>query len=559
MIKELTSNLRAEGAQPWTRTLGRLSVLSGPSESGKTAVAQAAELVYRGHVGDAFGRDMSADRFLKLLTPDGKMPFVRALLEGEALAYPRKDDWRRVTSVEVADALAKGTGGARDFFARLVPSAFSSWRGMLSDSALATLTKRGLDAKPLDVVKSACEEGVKSARAALKQAEAVKSGIAPGDVAANFEELRAAAEAADQALAEARRNIEPAPDVRPDRRALEALASAQQRVQAAKQSLKAAEQEHAKVMAEAPATPNDDMGAWQDLIDAVQPWAESDACPVCETALAGTVAEQLAGLHASLVAHRAAQAAVVAWQKRLGPVEARRDQAALTAADANSALTVAMQLLKARGGKEACEARIVAAAEAEEAQRAALAGLDSLVEAVTEARAALARAEAATQQQARYKQAINNVATQQQLLTSWEALLAAVTEVQATLFTKVEQQLAAQVSTLMGLDGSGNPYDVAFIDTPLLAPVVRRHGRQEAPSGFTQVRMEVALACLMAGEDDALVLAEDRQSTLPALLSWMAALAKTAPLNVQVIVQTTVAMPAEGWPAGWTAVAPVRL
>ena len=55
-ILKVTSNIKSPDGSPWTRELGKLNLLVGPNESGKSAVAEAVQLAVSGSAYGLFFR-----------------------------------------------------------------------------------------------------------------------------------------------------------------------------------------------------------------------------------------------------------------------------------------------------------------------------------------------------------------------------------------------------------------------------------------------------------------------------------------------------------------------
>ena len=112
----------------------------------------------------------------------------------------------------------------------------------------------------------------------------------------------------------------------------------------------------------------------------------------------------------------------------------------------------------------------------------------------------------------------------------------------------------------------GQPFKVGFRTSPFFAmEILEPAERAGVPSGFTQLRLDVAIALAIAPQGNSVVLVPDRQMAKPEFLEWIQgvgfACAELDALGhtVQVFVQTTLDVEQDEMGAYVTSVKPARL
>lgn len=560
IIETLVSNIRCQvPGKTWTRKFGRLSVTKGPPQSGKTAIAQAAQLLVSGVASGAFGREVKAEHILKLLTPDGKKPSVIAVLDdGTKVSYPEGKAIGRVTSVEVMDALLRNQSGATEFFSKLMPSAFDDWQSRLSADTRARLERRGLLDTTIDNVLDKMKAILKEAAAALKAAELLAKQLEMPIPPVKPELIRASLARLDAKIAEEQLALDAEMKSDPTDLNLTTWLTAYDGILAEIENYAARrielDQQLSELAEAEPPVPEgtDNYPAWQAIVDAITPFAGNDQCPLCagpidveaERQRLNDWIQQVMTLRLERsrweVQYHTADTAMAKCDRELTSLNdrAKKGEALLV----KHWGTVAQARERAEGLKTL-----------HERLRSRMLNQQQLTRERQELVAQEAQMKAHGEQQLRRTNAVNAAATARQAAAAWEAVRDEVARIQEDMFQDVKRELAERASYLMGTE-HGQPFELEFIEKPIFAPMLRRNGRLEEPSGFTTIRVVTALAALMAGEDYALILPEDRQSTVEVMEEWMTCLAYRLPLNVQVIVQTTLDVN----PAGdWTFVEPV--
>lgn len=569
MLKTIRSSFNVpKGMAPWLRIVGLVNVIAGGPGTGKTTIIHAIEYALSGVVNDVHGRN------------ELKMKARVALLHNGPLLNELKDengnDYKGVLLSEtVREAMTSDKKGATEFFAAYLDRPFDGWWGLLAEGDMVRLSGMGLTPQvALPSAISTVEARLASARAKVKESETKLTSFPAPAVTQVIN--REALEAEKAELSKAHTG----PDLAPTRQRLARLRNDEARrtrltqerdhTNIALQRAYDAYMENHALMPTGTAIAKDRQlcDVYYDAHGLLQKFVELDnvetrACPMC-----GTKAVFADGR--SVVRLERLQAFVDAKQQSI--------QSWTSWDTADRELRQSWGALNANHDRLVAELKTVAPVDPNDIEdlekflnqheRAAATWNEQhatrqrrLAEIVQQ----LTLAEVNDQNSVRRTSWRSDLAEAQQAEASLVPLRDRLEALKAECFEKKKQGLLDRIGEMMGTL-NGQPFKVGFRMSPFFAvEILAPAERAGVPSGFTQLRLDVAIALAIAPQGNSVVLVPDRQMAKPEFLEWIQGVGnECAELDalgrtVQVFVQTTLEGVSEELGEYVTSVKPARL
>jgi hypothetical protein len=569
MLRTIRSNFNTpDGSPPWSVECGLCNVIAGPTASGKTTIVHAIEYGTTGLVNDVHGRNaLKQVGRVGMLTGNKKL--VNELLDERGQPYKGV-----CLSDAVREALTSESKGATEFFASYLPDPYKGWFEGLAEQQQAFLQKRGLEKSSLEGVLKALDDLLSSTRSKIKDAEiqiaafAGSTRMGAGEKAALAEELRSLEEqgrpvqvdmrARDSLVAKVTRfKSEEAARVKRLAESVEKAAELALEKTAVEAELQALEDEPVEA-------PSDEIRAARDAYAQMAGALEilsgaSDKhkinCVLCGTKDVNLDNDKLARRQAVLVAWSEARyASSRAWEQWDAKCIAARNR--LHAISQESYL-LGTSIRMLRATDNIAELRDVENRLAEMDKRVALAqeqaaAYEPRLRRMNEIRALLQEDERLGKVAAQVASARALKETNERLEDEIVRLRASLDEAKKDGFAKSKGALLAEIGERMGPLPNALGFEVDFRVSPIFAvEVTKPASRMGVPSGFTKLRIDVAVALTICPSGQSVVLPPDRQTTLPEFLPWIqsvgAACKDLASQGriVQVFVQTTLLVTAD--------------
>lgn len=451
-------------------------VITGPPESGKTTLVRAVQAALGADPGAMLYRpSVASTERVNMLGARGPYHVEVVLTDGsKAVRKGSRQSGPTLPMLyqDVLKVLTKNAEGASEFFAKLIPDAYAGWDAGLATVYKGRLAQIGLAGAPYPAVKAALAAKVLDAQSRAKAARTPSTTRSVAEINELLKQSEAIA-AERAVIATARKRVAE----------WDAHCEAVTRLDALRAKL---------ADMQAPAAMQRKLSHASALAEGLEDGAP---CPCCgrKVATPGFWDKLRDYFRDAAEYHRdyfELADEVEQLQRRVAqpPVEANPAMRQT----ASKELPFASALLPAPR-----ELRI----ELEAAERAAAVGADALAQAELDE-------------------------------AYWQPVLTAVEATGKAAFDARKADLATTISALMGRRSDGSAFPVTFYDTATtFAPLIGG----EVPSGFTEVRLVVAVAMLLG---EGVILPDDRQMDVVGINTWLRALSM-ARGSGQVFIQTT--------------------